>query len=111
MKLVILESPYAGDVATHVAYARRALRDSLMRGEAPLASHLLYTQEGVLTDADPKERELGISAGHAWLSRADYVVIYVDYGISQGMYAGIKEAEMLGKPMSYRNIGRNPSGQ
>src|SRR5690606_21487830 len=38
---VIVESPYAGDVETHVAYARAALRDCLSRGEAPIASHLL----------------------------------------------------------------------
>jgi hypothetical protein len=28
-RLVILESPYAGDVEANVAYARRCLRDSL----------------------------------------------------------------------------------
>ena len=32
-RLVILESPYAGDVPANVAYARACLRDSLMRGE------------------------------------------------------------------------------
>lgn len=31
MKLVILESPYAGDVEANVAYARRCVRDSLLR--------------------------------------------------------------------------------
>ena len=36
-----LESPYAGDVAANVAYARRCLADSVARGEAPLATHLL----------------------------------------------------------------------
>jgi hypothetical protein len=41
MRWVILESPYAGDVEANVAYARAAVRDSLMRGEAPIASHLL----------------------------------------------------------------------
>ena len=51
MKLVILESPFAGDVKRNTAYARAALRDSLLRGEAPIASHLLYTQDGVLDDA------------------------------------------------------------
>ena len=38
---VIVESPYAGDIETNVAYARAALRDCLSRGEAPIASHLL----------------------------------------------------------------------
>ena len=42
MRRVILESPYAGNVEENVAYARAAVRDSLLRGEAPIASHLLY---------------------------------------------------------------------
>lgn len=53
LRLVIVESPYAGDIEANVAYARRCLRDSLARGEAPIASHLLYTQEGVLRDDVP----------------------------------------------------------
>ena len=48
MRLVIFESPYAGDVEANTEYARRCVRDSLMRGEAPIASHLLYTQPGIL---------------------------------------------------------------
>ena len=43
---MILESPYAGRVEENVAYARAAVRDSLLRGEAPIASHLLYTSRG-----------------------------------------------------------------
>jgi hypothetical protein len=57
MKLVILESPFAGDVERNTLYARHALKDSLMRGEAPIASHLLYPQ--VLDDLIPSERQLG----------------------------------------------------
>ena len=35
-------------------YARACLRDSLLRGEAPIASHLLYTQPvASLDDSDP----------------------------------------------------------
>ena len=41
MRLVIVESPYAGDVEANEEYARQCVRDSLMRGEAPIASHLL----------------------------------------------------------------------
>jgi hypothetical protein len=54
MRRVILESPYGSTDPTHneqnVAYARRAVRDSSSRGEAPIASHLLYTQFGILND-------------------------------------------------------------
>ena len=40
MKLVIMESPFAGAVQQNVHYARLCLRDCLLRGEAPIASHL-----------------------------------------------------------------------
>ncbi len=87
-KLVILESPYAGDLLTKakdIMYAHACLRDSLERGEAPIASHLLYTQ--VLDDNKPDERYLGCSAGLAWARVADGAVFYVDRGWSTGMKA------------------------
>lgn len=92
-KRVVLESPYAGDVDRNVAYARACVRHSLSLGEAPIASHLLYTQPGVLRDEVPDERKLGIDAGLAWLAAADLHVFYVDNGMSNGMlYA--EEASM-----------------
>ncbi len=106
MRLVILESPYAGDIATNTAYARECLADSLKRGEAPLASHLLYTQPGVLDDTVPAERRKGINAGHAWMKHADAVVVYGDLGISDGMYKGIDLAHKLGVKVHYRHIRR-----
>ena len=104
-RLVILESPYAGDVERNVSYALRCLKDSLMRGEAPLASHLLYTQ--VLDDRDPKQRSIGIEAGLAWLRVADASIVYEDYGISRGMFHGIARAAERGLPIEYRTIGQN----
>jgi hypothetical protein len=104
MRRVILESPYAGDVERNLEYARACIRDSLMRGEAPLASHCLYTQPGILDDANPRERAHGINAGHAWLSEAQAMVVYSDYGISKGMEAGISCAKFYGVPIEYRLI-------
>lgn len=86
-RLVILESPYAGDVERNVTYARACLADCIRRGEAPIASHLLYTQPGVLNDDNPAERTLGIEAGLAWGRVADGAVFYVDLGWSNGMLA------------------------
>ncbi|MEK7414304.1 MAG: hypothetical protein AAB263_13395, partial [Planctomycetota bacterium] len=80
MRLVIVESPYAGDVERNVTYARAALADCLARGEAPIASHLLYTQPGVLDDLIPEQRTQGIQAGLAWARVADAAVFYVDHG-------------------------------
>lgn len=108
MRRVILESPYAGasnaEIARNVRYARAALRDSLQRGEAPIASHLLYTQPGVLDDAVPAERQQGIDAGLAWRTVAEASVVYTDLGISRGMEYGIAAAEAAGVPVEYRTV-------
>ncbi len=104
MRLVIVESPFAGDVEENVAYARRAVRDSLRRGEAPIASHLLYTQPGILNDQIPAERALGIDAGLAWRGVAAASVVYCDRGISRGMEYGIEAARSAGIPVEYRYI-------
>lgn len=104
MRRVVLESPFAGDIPANLAFARACIRDSLLRGEAPIASHLLYTQEGILRDDDPIERAHGINAGHAWFGGAHAVVVYQDRGISSGMAAGIKAAMAAGLPVEYRTL-------
>ncbi len=110
MRRIVVESPYAGNVYEHIVYARRAMADCLARGEAPFASHLLYTQEGVLCDNIPEERELGIHAGFAWRDCACGIVFYVDYGWSRGMDAAWDLAWKRGQLpiIAVRTIGRNP---
>jgi len=109
-RLVVLESPYAGDVETNVRYARMCMKDCLMRGEAPYASHLLYTQDGVLNDLIPEERNHGIQAGFAWRQVAQATVVYTDLGISKGMQYGIDDAIKRGVPVEYRQLAINGHG-
>jgi hypothetical protein len=104
MRRVILESPYAGEIADNIRYARACVRDSLRRGEAPIASHLLYTQEGILDDNDPAERQWGIEAGLAWRAVAEATVVYTDRGISDGMRHGINAAVQSGIPVEMRQL-------
>lgn len=104
MKLVILESPYAGDVDRNVRYARLALADCLRRGEAPIASHLLYTQPGVLDDDKPEERALGIEAGLQWGRVAEAAVFYIDLGWSRGMEAALARHKAEGRPWEPRHV-------
>lgn len=104
MRLVILESPFAGDVPRNLAYARACMSDCLARGEAPYASHLLYTQPGVLDDTKPDERALGMAAGFAWGERADATVVYTDLGTSSGMVAGIERAQAAGRSVEMRTL-------
>lgn len=104
MRRVILESPFAGDVKKNLTYGRACVRDSLARGEAPIASHLLYTQPGILRDENPEERAWGIEAGLAWGEVASATVIYIDHGITKGMHYGIKAAHENNRPVEYRKL-------
>ena len=112
MKLVIIESPLgtkpdgtrctAEEMAENQRYARACMLDSLRRGEAPFASHVLYPL--VLDDATPEERRMGMEAGFAWGHAAwlaagpsdtygeflATVAVYVDRGVTSGMRAGIE---------------------
>lgn len=106
--LTIIESPFAGDspvtISRHVRYARLAMADSISRGEAPLASHLLYTQDNILNDLIPEEREIGITCGYAWMSVAERVAIYTDFGHSPGMLLAVMAAKSLNLPVEYRQL-------
>lgn len=108
MKLVVIESPYAGDteeaIAENINYARRCVRDSLKLREAPIASHLLYTQHGILRDDVKEERQWGMDAGHAWIPKAELLVVYMDKGVSKGMRWGIAIADKHNIPVAYRTL-------
>lgn len=124
MRRVILESPYAPKVPAdlepgteayqtewkrqlhyNVTYARLAMRDCLtVHKDAPSASHLLYTQPGVLDDTIPEERTMGIEAGLEWRNATDTTVVYLDRGISSGMIYGVEKARNDGKTIVYRRL-------
>lgn len=103
---VIIESPYAGDIEKNLRYVRACMRDALLKNEAPYASHALYTQEGVLKDEVPEERDHGITAGFAWREVAEATIVYADLGISRGMEYGIEHAKKIGHPVEYRYLGK-----
>lgn len=126
MRIVCLESPFKpseGDIAKYagrysaaellrqnLAYARLALLNALKLGEAPLASHLLYTQVWSET-ADL--RDAGIKAGIELHHRADLVALYVDLGTSGGMKLASDNARLVGTEITTRSIldvrdGRDP---
>lgn len=107
--LVIIESPYAGDIVRNVTYARACIRDSIMRGEAPFGSHLLYTQPGILRDEVHEERELGMGLGWHIMRRAQLVAVYTDLHWSSGMKRGKEAATEAGVPVEERRLA--PPGQ
>lgn len=113
MRKVIIESPYAGKGPwplsmfrrwSNIRYARQCVRDSLMRGESPIASHLLYTQPGILRDSDPAERHAGIEAGLSWIDVADAHIFYIDRGMSAGMQQAYQRVIQSGRYMTTRRL-------
>ena len=80
------------------------MADCLRRGEAPLASHLLYTQQDVLRDEVEEERAMGIAAGLQWGAICDYVVVYTDLGVSKGMKQSMTIYQELGKRIVLRTL-------
>lgn len=105
MRCVTVESPFSGNVEQNIDYARRCMLDCIKRGEAPFASHLLYTQDGILRDTDARERFRGIEVGLEIARRMDVTVVYIDLGISEGMLYGIGNAIKHERPVEYRRLG------
>ena len=106
--LVFVSSPYAASgrltVTDHERYAREAMMDCFKRGEVPFASHLLYTQPGVLDDKLPEERVRGIKAGHEVMRWCRLVAVYADLGTSSGMQGDIVKASQLGIKVEFRSL-------
>lgn len=84
-------------------YALRATKDSLGKNEAPLASHLFYSE--VLNVRNPIERDIGLQSQLTWLKAADIVAVYLDFGITPAMQVAINAAVLKNKRIEYRTIG------
>lgn len=110
-KFVDIESPYSAKTSSgvkrNIRYARACVRDSLLRGEIPFASHIFFTQTGILDDNIPKERTKGILAGKALIEKLGATtVVYTDMGMSKGMELGIERAKTQKRKIQYRSLGR-----
>jgi hypothetical protein len=104
--LVVIESPFAGDLARNIHYADCMMMDSLRRGESPFLGHLLYPR--VWDDTDPEQRDAGIAAHCAVIAKADYIVFGMDLGDpTRGMLEAEKFARRLSRsvPITRRYLG------
>lgn len=85
--LTYLASPYRATTPARRKlldeYVRDALRDSIFRGETPVAPHMLYTE--VLDDTIENQRKRGIKLGNILMEDCAAMVFYLDHGLSYGM--------------------------
>ena len=104
--LTVIESPFSApthdEIVRNVYYAMLAVRDSLLRGEAPYASHLFFTQ--MLDDNIPTERTAGINAGLTVGQNAPVTALYLDLGMSHGMRLGADAAKEHGREIVERRL-------
>lgn len=97
-----VESPYNGPdedtLRRNILYARLCCGAVLRAGLVPYASHLFFTQPGLLDDRVPHEREWGIRAGKSLVRKAaDVTLVFLDLGVSAGMEYGCRDAEDAGR--------------
>jgi ABC-type uncharacterized transport system ATPase subunit len=113
IKLVVLESPYSGDVKGNVRYAQKCMNILRAEGHAVFVPHLLWTQhelcpEHFVSDYDEKYTVIGRDAAIECIKRvrqeADLVVFFVDRGWSSGMKAGLQHCKDKGIPYVERSI-------
>ena len=88
-RIVIIESPFKGDYERNTRYLNACIRDVILRGGLPYASHKMVP--GALDDTVGSERDLGIEVGleTAWSLVRDCgarVEFYLDCGMSAGMH-------------------------
>ncbi|MCY1718569.1 hypothetical protein OVA26_16655 [Microbacterium sp. SL62] len=105
---VLVETAFASDAGHGVTldqvYAREALRDSLLRGEAPISSQVLYGQTFVLDTKNPAERDICNRAAESWMPLVDRVVVYVDRGTSDAVRATVERAKAIGVVVEERTL-------
>ena len=100
MAFAIVESPYAalGHKKAY-EYVEECYKFLLGKGHTPFASHYNYTV--VLNDMVEEDRQLGMGAGHNLIRsrKADFIVVFTDYGISSGMRLAIDLAKQYNVPI------------
>jgi len=111
-QLVIVESPYSGDIQANLDYLDCCIHDCKKRGEGGLATHLLYTKTpfyGHVADSPPD----GMTAGRIWCCKlgtqgwrqiASKAVFYLDRGMSQGMMDALEYYQSIQFPVEFRKF-------
>ena len=103
---VLLVTPQAGVTQRErdfsKAFQLAALEDSLDAGEAPFLAPLCYS---LLDVRDLQDQQTLQACEDAWIEVVDLVVVYSDRGITDRMAQVIAQAQELGQPLEYRNIG------
>lgn len=100
MKLVYICSPLRGDADRNIRKANGYCLFAAKQSLVPVAPHVMFP--GILDDAIPEERSLGLSMGLELVKRCDEVWVFGER-LSEGMQAEIRAAEDMSIPIHYFN--------
>ena len=103
MKKVFISAPLAGDIPGNIERAKEYAAFALKCGVAPVTPHFLAL---ILDDNDPKQREIGLKAGLAYIWFVDEVWCFGGR-VSPGMKAEMKLARALNIKVRYFNRGKD----
>ncbi len=113
-KVVLIETPYSGDIEGNIAFCRKCMLDSWKKKEIPIATHLLWTNfHGDFVADDDKDntvmgREWALQCGDMLRhKKTDLVVFYIDKGWSSGMKHAMEQCLRRNIPREIRYLDPN----
>jgi hypothetical protein len=102
MRRVAIKSPYSGNKEKNLRYLNACIKDALYRGEAPFATDKMSLD--IANDEDPYENRTWQEAALDWEALADYIVVYMDLGITPEMSTSVKYHQAHGAQIIYRTL-------
>src|SRR5262245_30775558 len=101
--IALVISPYRGDqpgmLELNKAYLNVAIRDAVIRGYSPVATHKMFTES--LNDNDPTERILGMQQRDTFMRVSEGGWVNTDLEVSNGMKEDIEALKKRGIPVDY----------
>lgn len=108
-EITVVLSPEGGETPeekeANLKYARATVYDSVMRGEAPVAPRLLYSEECGVDLTDKDDIRIAQEAQQTFMD-VGQTVVYVDRGIDKKTLRLIYECRNQGNKLSLRGIRR-----
>jgi hypothetical protein len=108
MKLVIVCSPYQGNILDNTEKAKEYCKYVYRQGHTPFAPHLFFPR--FLKENNSDEREAGIKLGIEVLKRADELWVF-GATVTEGMRQEIEAAKELSKTIKYFKEEEQDNGQ
>ena len=108
MKLIIICSPYSGNILKNTYKAQEYCKYVYRQGHIPFAPHLFFPR--FLNEHNREEREVGIQLGIEILKRADELWIFGNT-VTNGMKQEIEAAKKFNKIIKYFIEEDNENGQ